>query len=598
MPKYALFSLLFLAACGGGSKSPSPAPLPLRDTTPPVIELAGTDPQVLTTGDAYSELGATATDNLDGDVSSSITIDTSAVDTSTAGDYIVTYAVADAAGNIATETRIVRVENPPPPSAPSVSLDASMKRLIFDWDSTPGATHYRFLENADGHSGFTQVGSDIPAGTFTFARDIAVHLFDFVNAQFIVEACNISGCTSSDVVFVHDVMLDTIGQFNVDVIVSFALSADGNTIAVGNTIEGGVYIYRQASDSWSQQAFIESPEPFDEFGFSVALSADGNTLAVGVTDAEAAYVFRFDGDEWLQQAHIKAPGKYSDHFGYDIALSADGSVLAVGTWSHGRGEDRAGSGSAYVFRFDGANWVQEEEIESPRLKSNDWFGMRLTLSGDGSTLAVGSPIEDGDPSDPDTSDSGAVDIFRYDGNGWSREAYIKASNADAEDIFGWNLALSEDGNTLAVGVPRESSNATGINGEQNNNLSSSSGAVYLFRFDENAWYQQAYIKPTNTTSNDRFGISLSLNADGNMLAVGASGEDSDATGVNGDQNNDAAPEAGATYLYTYDGITWSQTTYVKAPDTQPGYSFSRVALDGSGNVLVVGSRGANSVYIY
>lgn len=104
-----------LAACGSSSDSPPPAQ-PVADTMPPVITLTGDNPQIIAVGEAYVELGATATDNRDGDLSVSIVIDATAVDSSTPGEYAVTYDVSDAAGNAAsTVVRAVIYEDRIPP---------------------------------------------------------------------------------------------------------------------------------------------------------------------------------------------------------------------------------------------------------------------------------------------------------------------------------------------------------------------------------------------------------------------------------------------------------------------------------------------------
>ncbi len=118
---------------------------------------------------------------------------------------------------------------------------------------------------------------------------------------------------------------------------------------------------------------------------------------------------------------------------------------------------------------------------------------------------------------------------------FAQEAYIKASNTDADDRFGRSVALSGDGNTLAVGAAQETSAATGVNGDQADNNARFAGAVYVFTRDSGGvWTQQAYIKASNTDRVDRFGRSVALSGDGNTLAVGAFGERSAATGVNGD----------------------------------------------------------------
>src|ERR1700719_3424910 len=128
-------------------------------------------------------------------------------------------------------------------------------------------------------------------------------------------------------------------------------------------------------------------------------------------------------------------------------------------------------------------------------------------------------------------------------------AYIKASHTHANDHFGnggtlegHGLAISADGNTMAVGAPYESSAAKGINGNQNDTSLYASGAVYIFTRVNNAWTQQAYIKASNPGQSYRFGHFVSLSQDGNTLAVSAFFEASAAKGINGDQNNKSIPQ--------------------------------------------------------
>jgi hypothetical protein len=298
-------SALLLVGCSSSGSSP--------DNTLPIITLTGDNPQILALSEAYAELGAMASDNRSGDLTASIVIDASGVDTSTPGDYTVTYNVNDAAGNAATVTRTVTVR-PPVPEQAEASVSGDTKRLIFNWDAVQYTDHYRLMENPDGHSGFTGLGEDIPADTLTATQEIAVHLFDWYEAQYVIEACNVTGCSTSDIVTATDVMLDTVGYFKASNTdwgdyfgVSIALSADGTTLAVGANAEkslatgingdqddnsgyqnGAVYLFRRADDNWVQQAYIKASNtiatdlPFSEFfGEAVALSADGNTLAVG-----------------------------------------------------------------------------------------------------------------------------------------------------------------------------------------------------------------------------------------------------------------------------------------------------------------------------
>ena len=165
------------------------------------------------------------------------------------------------------------------------------------------------------------------------------------------------------------------------------------------------------------------------------------------------------------------------------------------------------------------------------------------------------------------------------------EAYLKASNTEANDYFGYSVALS--GDTLAVGAQNEGSNATGVNGNQANNSAQSSGAVYVFTRSGTTWTQQAYLKASNTGVSDQFGGSVALSGD--TLAVGAQYEDSNATGVNGNQANNSANDSGAVYVFTRSGTAWSQQAYLKASNTgADDYFGSSVAL--SGDTLAVGAH--------
>ena len=437
---------------------------------------------------------------------------------------------------------------------------------------------------------------------------------------------------------------------------SVSLSGDGNTLAVGATNEdssltgvnrvqndntvsntGAVYLFRRIGGSWSQQAYIKASNTGenDEFGISVSLSDDGNTLAVGAinedststgvngiqnnnaTNAGAVYVFRFSSNSWTQQAYIKASNSGdSDLFGGSIDISDDGNTLAVGatgedgssTSVNGLQNNRStDTGAVYVFRFSSNSWTQQAYIKVSNTGQDDQLGQSVSLSADGNTLAVGARLEDGSSTRVDgvqnnnSTDTGAVYVFRFSSNSWTQQAYIKASNSDESDEFGSSVNLSADGNTLAVGVINESSLITGVNGVPNNN-STSSGAVYLFRFSSNSWTQQAFIKASNTGESDDFGQSVSLSADGNILAVGARSEDGSATGVGGVDDN-GRNGAGATYVFEFANGAWAQQAYIKATDPSGSAGFGvSVSISSNGNTLAVGAWGVSSnagaVYLY
>jgi predicted porin len=201
----------------------------------------------------------------------------------------------------------------------------------------------------------------------------------------------------------------------------------------------------------------------------------------------------------------------------------------------------------------------------------------------------------GNQADNSASNAGAVYVFIRSGSTWVQQAYVKASNTGALDQFGWSVALSADGSTLAVGAPDEDSNATGLGGNQTNDSLPDAGAVYVFSRSGSTWVQQAYVKASNTGEDDYFGYSVALSADGNTLAVGALYEDSNATGVGGDQTNNSASQSGAVYVFIRSGSTWLQQAYVKPSNTEGGDFFGgSVALSADGNTLAVGAVGEDS----
>ncbi len=128
----------------------------------------------------------------------------------------------------------------------------------------------------------------------------------------------------------------------------------------------------------------------------------------------------------------------------------------------------------------------------------------------------------------------------------AQQAYLKASNTDTGDRFGHSVAVS--GDTVVVGANFEDSNATGVNGNQADNSTLNSGAAYVFIRDVGGvWSQQAYLKASNTDTNDRFGRSVAVSGD--TVVVGAEEESSNATGVDGDQADNSAMQAGAVYVF-------------------------------------------------
>jgi hypothetical protein len=235
---------------------------------------------------------------------------------------------------------------------------------------------------------------------------------------------------------------------------------------------------------------------------------------------------------------------------------------------------------------------QQAYLKASNTFAGDQFGLSVAVSGD--TVVVGALFEgsgatgvNGDQNDNSAFRAGAAYVFVRDvGGNWSQQAYLKASNTDANDFFGASVAVS--GDTVVVGAHGERSNATGVNGDQNDNSATESGAAYVFGRDGGGnWSQQAYLKASNTDAGDAFGISVAVSGD--TVVAGARGEDSNATGVNGDQGNNSAGDSGAAYVFARDaGGNWSQQAYLKASNTGFFDEFG-LSVAVSGDTVVVGA---------
>lgn len=224
-------------------------------------------------------------------------------------------------------------------------------------------------------------------------------------------------------------------------------------------------------------------------------------------------------------------------------------------------------------------FLLNEEITNKKLYPSHRQDIAIWENGASPGVNGASPGVNGDQETTGANKSGAVYVFTLGENGWSQQAYVKASNPGLEDQFGQALALS--GDTLAVGSSREKSGSN----DQEDNTVPGAGAVYIFTRSSGVWSQQAYLKASNIGRLDYFGASVDL--DGDTLVVGAYEEDGSATGVNG-VVNDSTLNAGAAYVFTRTGETWSQQAYLKASNTGEGDKFGNpVAI--SGDTIVVGA---------
>lgn len=348
-----------------------------------------------------------------------------------------------------------------------------------------------------------------------------------------------------------------------------ALSADGNILISCSTIDnssvGAAFTFIRSGTTWSGPANtskITSADASGTQGQSVSLSADGNTLAVGSpTDSSSigsTLIFTRSGSSWTQQGSKLVGTGYvgSPQQGFCISLSADGNTLAVGAFN-----DNSGNGACWVFTRTAGVWTQQgDKLVGLGVTAGGYFGRSVALSADGNTLAVGATV--------DAGSVGSVCVFTRTAGVWSQQGskLVGTGYVNSGGVYqGRSVALSADGNTLAVGA---------------NNDNTGQGAVWIFTRSAGVWTQQG--SKLAGTASSYFGYFVSLNADGNTLAVGAPG---------------ASGASGGSYVFIRTDGVWAQQGSKLVGTggvTTSNYQGWSVALTADGNALAVGAYGDNS----
>jgi len=296
---------------------------------------------------------------------------------------------------------------------------------------------------------------------------------------------------------------------------------------------------------------------------------------------------------FAQQAYLKAGNtEEEDYFGDSVAVSGDTVVVgsrgedssAIGIDGDSTDNGQIDSGAVFVFVRSADGWTQQAYLKASNTDDGDWFGSSVAVSGD--TIVVGAPFEDSNSTEIDTgqddnsfNNSGAAYVFVRDNGNWAQQAYLKPSNNSNAVQFGLSVAVS--GGTAVVGAWRANASL-----DETRGFISRSGAAYVFERTDTTWSEQAILIASNADTNDRFGIAVAVDDD--MILVGAPGEDSDAEGVNGVQDNNSAEESGAAYVFVRQAGMWLQQSYLKASNTGADDEFgSSVAV--SGNTILIGA---------
>jgi hypothetical protein len=300
----------------------------------------------------------------------------------------------------------------------------------------------------------------------------------------------------------------------------------------------------------------------DWFGYGVAVS--GDTIIVGAPEedengdyAGAAYAFRFDGAEWTPEQKLLASGGAAhDWFGQAVAVSGNAALISAPSDQH----DESAWGAAYVFRFNGSQWGQEQRL-IPEGEGADSFSTALAL--DGNVALVGAPFA------WNPCVLGTVYVFRYNGSSWDQEQQLLPSPCPDGDIHSFGRAVALDGTVAVAGAPEDDENGT------------NSGSAHVFRFNGSSWQHEQKLLASDGGAFDDFGEAVAVS--GNVVVVGASGTD------------DNGSASGSVYVFRFNGASWVQAPKLLASDGTSGNDFGAFVAAG-GDALLAGAD--ESAYLF
>jgi len=361
---------------------------------------------------------------------------------------------------------------------------------------------------------------------------------------------------------------------------SVSLSSDGSTVAIGAYYNDGngsysghvrIYAWNSATSAWEQQgADIDGEAAEDRSGWSVSLSSDGTTVAIGAylndlngggTDAGHVRIYTWSGSSWAQQgSDIDGEAAY-DRSGISVSLSSDGSTVAIGAhFNDGNGSYGSYYGHVRIYAWNTATsaWEQQgSDIDGEA--AGDYSGNSVSLSSDGTTVAIGASLNDGAG-----TDAGHVRIYTWNGSSWAQQG----SDIDGEaagDQSGHSVSLSSDGSTVAIG------------GRLNDGNGSNSGHVRIYTWSGSSWAQQGS-DIDGEAVDDQSGYSVSLSSDGTTVAIGATGND----------GNGSA--SGHVRIYTWNGSSWAQQSSDIDGEAASDFSGYSVSLSSDGSTVAIGAN--------
>lgn len=313
-----------------------------------------------------------------------------------------------------------------------------------------------------------------------------------------------------------------------------SVSIDNNVAIVAAYFEdtngwgaGAAYIFRNANNNWvEEQKLIGSEiDDYDFFGTSVGIA--GNVAVVGAPfdrGTGTAYVFRYNGTTWIEEQILQASdGLNNEMFGQSVSISSSGNMIVVGAIMDGLGR-----GSAYVFTYNGSTWVEQQNIYASDGVAGEKFGSSISVSEDESLILIG---------DVGINSSGKAHVFMKDGTTWVRTAKLLPANGTYGDGFGASVSISN--NYAVVGARYDDVNFIDC------------GSAHIYKRSGNNWQWHSKISASDRHEDQRFGY-VSISSE--LILVGAT------------HDNQNGLESGAAYVFKLSGNTWLQAAKILPDD--------------------------------
>ncbi len=301
----------------------------------------------------------------------------------------------------------------------------------------------------------------------------------------------------------------------------------------------------------------------NQFGNSVSISGDYLIVGAWYDDdngiySGSAYLFKRNGGDWIEEQKLTASdGTSNDGFGTSVVISDDIAVIGA----IGDDDNATNSGSAYIFRNNGTNWIEEQKISASDGATMDAFGYSASISGDYIIIGAWGDDDNGE-------NSGSAYLFEKVDTTWVEKQKLKASDGYEFDQFGVSVSIS--GNEAFIG-------AYGDEG----------GSVYVFKKEDTTWIEKQKLKSSDGADLDDFGISVSVSGD--VAIIGAQ------------RNDNNGLVSGSAYIFIRNDTTWIEKQKLLASDGEQGDWFGN-SVSISEDYAVVGAKRddqeSGSVYVF